>query len=159
MRVAIWIVFGSFFIAAGVQAAPAIEASVYPASAMLADVSNLQVAKPAPALQQGRTSPSVMSGPAAGPTVRASQARDVDRRLAALDPTSIVYERATVPVTQTSLLELGSARLFPRQEQALRPTHTRSTGDFMLMGFAALMLIAYQLRKKHRFLRPHPFSY
>jgi len=35
---------------------------------------------------------------------------------------------------------------------------TRSVEDHMLTGFIAVMLIAYQLRRKHRFLRPHQFS-
>jgi hypothetical protein len=35
---------------------------------------------------------------------------------------------------------------------------TRSVEDHLLTGFIALMLIAYQLRRKHRFLRPHQFS-
>ena len=35
---------------------------------------------------------------------------------------------------------------------------TRTLEDHLLTGFIALMLIAYQLRRKHRFLRPHQFS-
>jgi hypothetical protein len=35
---------------------------------------------------------------------------------------------------------------------------TRTLEDHLLTGFVALMLIAYQLRRKHRFLRPHRFS-
>jgi hypothetical protein len=34
----------------------------------------------------------------------------------------------------------------------------RTFEDHMLTGFVAVMLIAYQLRRKHRFLRPHQFS-
>ena len=34
----------------------------------------------------------------------------------------------------------------------------RTLEDHVLTGFVALMLIAYQLRRKHRFLRPHRFS-
>lgn len=34
----------------------------------------------------------------------------------------------------------------------------RSWTDHLLTGVVALMLIAYQLRRKHRVLRPHPFS-
>jgi hypothetical protein len=34
----------------------------------------------------------------------------------------------------------------------------RTVEDHLLTGFVALMLIAYQLRRKHRFLRPHQFS-
>lgn len=84
-----------------------------------------------------------------------------DRRLASLDPTQIVYERSQPATSQAAFLDLNNGKLFPRQEprQAPRPAQARSTEDFLLMGFAALMLVAYQLRKKHRFLRPHPFSY
>lgn len=103
--------------------------------------------------------------------VKAAAAND-DRRLASLDPSQIVYSQtagyaanysqgfAQVPVAQASLLDLSNSRLFPRQD--LRPAalhHARSFEDFVLMGFVAVMLIVYQLRKKHRFLRPHPFSY
>jgi hypothetical protein len=53
----------------------------------------------------------------------------------------------------------------PRQEASARwnpatvplPA-TRTLEDHLLTGFVALMLIAYQLRRKHRFLRPHQFS-
>lgn len=34
----------------------------------------------------------------------------------------------------------------------------RTVEDHLLTGFVAVMLIAYQLRRKHRFLRPHQFS-
>lgn len=87
-------------------------------------------------------------------------AADYDRRLASLDPSQIVYDQAQPSLTQAGLLDLGNGRLFPRQEPRVTVRqHLRTAEDFMLMGFAALMLIAYQLRKKHRFLRPHPFSY
>jgi hypothetical protein len=53
----------------------------------------------------------------------------------------------------------------PRQEATARwnPASiplpkTRTLEDHLLTGFVALMLIAYQLRRKHRFLRPHQFS-
>lgn len=95
-----------------------------------------------------------------------------DRRLASLDPSQIVYSQTQgyvsnysqglvqAPLAQASLLDLSNSRLFPRQD--LRPAalhHARTFEDFLLMGFVAVMLIVYQLRKKHRFLRPHPFSY
>lgn len=39
------------------------------------------------------------------------------------------------------------------------PLPAKRTGeDHLLTGFIAVMLIAYQLRRKHRFLRPHQFS-
>jgi hypothetical protein len=34
----------------------------------------------------------------------------------------------------------------------------RTSEDHFLTAFIAIMLIAYQLRRKHRFLRPHQFS-
>ncbi len=34
----------------------------------------------------------------------------------------------------------------------------RSIGDHLLTGVVGLMLIAYQLRRTHRVLRPHPFT-
>jgi hypothetical protein len=53
----------------------------------------------------------------------------------------------------------------PRQEATARfnPANiplpaTRTLEDHLLTAFVALMLIAYQLRRKHRFLRPHQFS-
>jgi hypothetical protein len=97
-----------------------------------------------------------------------SPAAGYDRRLASLDPAQLIYARAQdqwrapaeAAVTQSGLLELGGGRLFARSDLRLTaPQEGRSLEDFLLMGFAALMLIAYQLRKKHRFLRPHPFSY
>jgi hypothetical protein len=52
---------------------------------------------------------------------------------------------------------------FTRDQDRLDPGRiplpaTRSLEDHVLTGFIALMLIAYQLRRKHRFLRPHQFS-
>lgn len=35
---------------------------------------------------------------------------------------------------------------------------TRTLEDHLLTGVVALMLVAYQLRRKHKFLRPHRFS-
>lgn len=91
-----------------------------------------------------------------------ADALEFDRRLASLDPSQIVYEQSQAqPLAQAGLLDLSNGRLFPRPEQRLprQQQQGRSAGDFLLMGFVALMLIAYQLRKKHRILRPQPFSY
>ena len=43
---------------------------------------------------------------------------------------------------------------------SLRPAGqpARSMSDHLLTGLVAVMLIAYQLRRKHRVLRPHPFG-
>jgi hypothetical protein len=42
--------------------------------------------------------------------------------------------------------------------QARQPPVVRSATDHLLASVVALMLIAYQLRRKHRVLRPHPFT-
>jgi hypothetical protein len=51
----------------------------------------------------------------------------------------------------------------PRAEARFDPGRiplpaARTLEDHLLTGFVAVMLIAYQLRRKHRFLRPHQFS-
>jgi hypothetical protein len=51
----------------------------------------------------------------------------------------------------------GSGDSALRTMQAARPP-SRSMTDHLLAGVVGLMLIAYQLRRKHRVLRPHPFS-
>lgn len=165
MRVAICIVLGSlFFAAASAGAAAVVEASVaYPTAVSARNVAAAQDAIKPSAAQQKHAS-SALSPRNADANFAASTRADAlafDRRLASLDPSHIVYEQSQVqPLAQAGLLDLGNGRLFPRQEQRPpRQQHARSAGDFLLMGFAALMLIAYQLRKKHRILRPHPFSY
>lgn len=172
MRVAICIVLGSLLVAAAsAGAAPVVDASAsYPTAASARNAAAAQDAIRMSAMQQRREARSVAAMPAKNPMKKADEnfaapARvgglDFDRRLASLDPSQIVFEQSQSQVlTQAGLLDLSNGRLFPRQEQrAPRQPHTRSAGDFLLMGFAALMLIAYQLRKKHRVLRPHPFSY
>lgn len=165
MRVAICVVLGSiFFTAASAGAAPAVEPSVsYPTIVAALNVAAAQDAIKPSAVQQRRDS-SGLSVKSAGANFAASVRPDaptVDRRLASLDPSQFLYEQAQAqPLAQAGLLDLSNGRLFPRQEQRLpRQQHARSASDFLLMGFAALMLIAYQLRKKHRVLRAHPFSY
>jgi hypothetical protein len=84
-------------------------------------------------------------------------------RLASLDPSQIVYEYVQGPPKSAPVLLSGvtaaDGRLFPVRELRVVPhQRPRTAGDFVLMGFAALMLVAYQLRRKHRFLRPHPFG-
>lgn len=163
MRVAIYLVLISICTAAaGVSAAPLLEASVsYPNSVVARNAAAAQDAIKPSALQQKRAASSAMAAKAASaPHVEADA---FDRRLASLDPSQIVYGQSQLQAaaTQANLLDLSNGRLLPRQEQRQPPRqqHARSAGDFLLMGFAALMLIAYQLRRKHRFLRPHPFSY
>lgn len=84
-------------------------------------------------------------------------------RLASLDPSQIVYEYVQGPPKLAPGLLSGVAaadgRLLPIREVRVVPRQRpRTAGDFVLMGIAALMLVAYQLRRKHRFLRPHPFG-
>jgi hypothetical protein len=167
MRVAIWVVSSSIFLAAAsAGAASVVEASVsYPTAVSARNVAAAQDAIKPSAMQQRRDSAALLSK-ASGANPAASARIDAlafDRRLASLDPSQIVYEQSqSQPLAQAGLLDLSNARLFPRPEQRVQPRqqqHARSAGDFLLMGFAALMLIAYQLRKKHRILRPHPFSY
>lgn len=166
MRVAIWVVLSSMFLAAaGAGAASVIEASVsYPTAVSVLNAAAAQDAIKPSGLQQRRDS-SALSSKAPRENFAAparANALAFDRRLASLDPSQIVYEQAQVqPLAQAGLLDLGNARLFLRPEQRLprQPLHARPAGDFLLMGFVALMLIAYQLRKKHRILRPQPFSY
>jgi hypothetical protein len=167
MRVAIWVVLSSIFLAAAsAGAAPVVEASVsYPTAVSVRNAAAGQDAIKASAVQQKRDS-AALSSKTSGANFAASargraNALAFDRRLASLDPSHIVYEQSqSQPLPQAGLLDLSNGRLFPRPEQRPRQQqHARSAGDFLLMGFAALMLIAYQLRKKHRILRPQPFSY
>jgi len=84
-------------------------------------------------------------------------------RLASLDPSQIVYEYVQGPPKSAPVLLSGvtaaDGRSFPVRELRVVPhQRPRTAGDFVLMGFAALMLVAYQLRRKHRSLRPHPFG-
>ena len=52
----------------------------------------------------------------------------------------------------------GAALIQPLGGQRVIGQPARSTSDHVLTGVVALMLIAYQLRRKHRVLRPHPFA-
>lgn len=152
MRVAIGVIFVSL-LGASFGAGPAV-AGDNPASYSLAAVSGVAAAAPEAMQDAMRVS---LAHPAR------SMDRE-DRRLASLDPSQIVYSQSAAltqqPLAQSALLDLGNGRLFPRQELHMQASQQgRTLGDFALMGFVALMLIVYQLRKKHRFLRPHPFSY
>jgi hypothetical protein len=64
------------------------------------------------------------------------------------------------PTSATRTRPFGAA---PQPQRPYNPAttplpRTRTLEDHLLTGFVALMLIAYQLRRKHRFLRPHQFS-
>lgn len=149
MRVAIGVIFVSL-LGASLGAGQAV-AGDNTASYSLAAVSGVAAAAP-DAMQDA---------------MRVSMIRSTDRddrRLASLDPSQIVYSQSASlvqqPLAQSALLDLGNGRFFARQELNLQARQQgRTLGDFALMGFVALMLIVYQLRKKHRFLRPQPFSY
>lgn len=52
----------------------------------------------------------------------------------------------------------GSNTAMPTRALQVRQPPVRSLTDHLLAGVVALMLIAYQLRRKHRVLRPHPFA-
>jgi hypothetical protein len=55
--------------------------------------------------------------------------------------------------------EPRTSRASERFDPASIPLPAKRTAeDHLLTGFVAVMLIAYQLRRKHRFLRPHQFS-
>lgn len=114
-----------------------------------------------PARSSALDAPHAVAGQASLSDLNAARI-EADRRLVSLNPADIVYEQSQnqPAVAQAGLLDLSNGRLFQREQSRLpAKQHTRGPEDFMLMGFVAVMLIAYQLRKKHRFLRPHPFSY
>lgn len=86
-------------------------------------------------------------------------------QLSAVDvsPTTMVhsYDVNTLmgyaPATRPPLLpRAGREERYHPAQIPLPATQTRE--DHLLTGFVAVMLIAYQLRRKHRFLRPHRFG-
>jgi hypothetical protein len=108
-----------------------------------------------------------------------------DRSFSAPDAAQLGSERSLIGYTHDSALHSAAGGVMgfapsdnpasfvlprlpasePRQEATARfnPANiplpaTRTLEDHLLTGFVALMLIAYQLRRKHRFLRPHQFS-
>lgn len=54
----------------------------------------------------------------------------------------------------------NNASGYPPAPRGMRYTQPpeRTLTDHLLAGVVGLMLIAYQLRRKHRVLRPHPFA-
>lgn len=91
----------------------------------------------------------------------------------ALSPNSIQYVRE--PGVRSGLGAMGYVpqnpsgllRSYPAFAEPFAPRFdpgriplpaVRTLEDHLLTGFVAVMLIAYQLRRKHRFLRPHQFS-
>jgi hypothetical protein len=53
---------------------------------------------------------------------------------------------------------VGPRTLSPSGSLRASRQPNRSLTDHLLTGVVALMLIGYQLRRKHRVLRPHPFT-
>lgn len=87
-----------------------------------------------------------------------TRAQDAAVRHGALGAMGFVPSHATSSFTRPLMGESGES---PRQRYNPANTPlpaTRTLEDHLLVGFVALMLIAYQLRRKHRFLRPHQFS-
>jgi hypothetical protein len=64
----------------------------------------------------------------------------------------------TLAVNTAASASPGSAVLRAPLTGMRTPQPTRSLGDHLLTGVVAVMLIGYQLRRKHRVLRPHPFT-
>jgi hypothetical protein len=124
-------------------------------------------AVPAAAIQN----PSFMVPEFAMPAVRqAALARGVSARGAGASPSSVVR----LPPARSAYAHFPSARpimgapsarfgngsniAMPTRALQVRQPPARSLTDHLLAGVVALMLIAYQLRRKHRVLRPHPFA-
>jgi hypothetical protein len=72
--------------------------------------------------------------------------------------------RAAVRVAKAEVTDArsvsGNANGLASAPRGARPAQppVRSMTDHLLTGVVGLMLIAYQLRRKHRVLRPHPFA-
>ena len=104
----------------------------------------------------------VMNSPAVSPllTERApsqfdsAYVRDGGRSLGAM---GFVPSQAPAWVFRTSPT-FGEPRVERFNPARIPLPAKRTTEDHFLTGFIAVMLIAYQLRRKHRFLRPHQFS-
>jgi hypothetical protein len=95
--------------------------------------------------------------------------QSVDIRLASLEPRDVLPDhdglragahRAAAFATPSGIPTREATLITPAQRVvAGAPQRARATSDYWLMGLVAVMLVAYQLRRKHRFLRPQPFSF
>lgn len=95
--------------------------------------------------------------------------QSVDIRLASLEPRDVLPDRdglrpgahrAAAFATPSGVPTRDAALITPAQRVMTgAPQRARATSDYWLMGLVAVMLVAYQLRRKHRFLRPQPFSF
>lgn len=118
----------------------------------------------------------VVPAPVAETTLKADAASEIDRqgidiRLASLEPRDVLQDhesltsagthRAAATFAAGGLPAQQATLIAPTQRLALRsppPRSSRAASDYWLMGLVAVMLVAYQLRRKHRFLRPQPFN-
>jgi hypothetical protein len=98
-------------------------------------------------------------------TPRVTQLRDAE-----VSPTSLLHASDYGATGVMGFVPGQSSPLVSRSNMFAQPSEvryhpaqiplpaTRTLEDHLLIGFVALMLIAYQLRRKHRFLRPHRFG-
>jgi hypothetical protein len=74
--------------------------------------------------------------------------------------TANVPQLATTRAELTPVSNAGRGTAVSQPSSALPSSGpARSVSDHLLTGLVAVMLIAYQLRRKHRVLRPHPFTH
>jgi hypothetical protein len=107
-----------------------------------------------------RAAATLADGVIISPAVSPLLARDISSREIRQAQSPMAYAPSPAPawVFRTPPFELRE-RPTERFNPARIPLPAkRTTEDHLLTGFIAVMLIAYQLRRKHRFLRPHQFS-
>lgn len=69
------------------------------------------------------------------------------------------------PVTEATRVQAAAAfeearATYARHIRSTKPPpHHRSAGDLWLMALMAVTLAGHQMRRKHRFLRPHAFGF
>ncbi|HWK75566.1 MAG TPA: hypothetical protein VNQ81_14910 [Povalibacter sp.] len=112
---------------------------------------------------------------ASGPLTEATHKADVlpeidlqtiDIRLASLEPRDVLQDRGGLSsVGARTAANFAASGLPAQQATLIAPTprlssqpRSHDASDYWLMGLVAVMLVAYQLRRKHRFLRPQPFN-
>jgi hypothetical protein len=150
MRVATFVLGVSLFVAGGVsEASESIKnPSAHRAAAVLADGVMASPAVSPLLASEGSASPSAML-----------YGRDAGVRNG-LGAMGFIPSQSPASLLRAhSMFEPRAARTTERFDPArIRLPATRTVEDHLLTGFIAVMLIAYQLRRKHRFLRPHQFS-
>lgn len=112
-------------------------------------------AVPANALQRPSFAAAELTMPTAGNTVlaRGVNAHSPGFVRGAATPAS----HAALAIPDPRGPSTGGAAV-PQRALAAHQPPVRSATDHLLAGVVAVMLIAYQLRRKHRVLRPHPFT-